>query len=161
MNRLLQGDVGCGKTIVAFLACVEVIGSGYQAAFMVPTESLAVQNYERFLELLENMDTDDTKPYVALLTGSTPTRQARLIRQGLLKGEIPMVIGTHSLRVEFLPLRIVVVDEQHRFGVVQRGRFNSKRLDFLGSSFVAYCSRCTLSFMGVRQSGAVELECLS
>ncbi|CAM8879642.1 unnamed protein product [Rhodiola kirilowii] len=129
MNRLLQGDVGCGKTIVAFLACVEVIGSGYQAAFMVPTELLAVQHYERFLELLENMDTDDTKPSVALLNGSTPARQARLIRQGLLNGEISMVIGTHSLiadRVEFLSLRIAVVDEQHRFGVVQRGRFNSK-----------------------------------
>ncbi|CAM8883886.1 unnamed protein product [Rhodiola kirilowii] len=110
MNRLLQGDVGCGKTIVAFLACVEVIGSGYQAAFMVPTELLAVQHYERFLELLENMDTDDTKP------------------SGLLNGEISMVIGTHSLiadRVEFLSLRIAVVDEQHRFGVVQRGRFNT------------------------------------
>uniref|UniRef100_A0A7N0UCN8 DNA 3'-5' helicase n=1 Tax=Kalanchoe fedtschenkoi TaxID=63787 RepID=A0A7N0UCN8_KALFE len=129
MNRLLQGDVGCGKTIVAFLACVEVIGSGYQAAFMVPTELLAVQHYEQFLEFLGNMDTDDPKPSVALLTGSTPARQARMIRQGLQNGDISIVIGTHSLiaeRVEFLSLRIAVVDEQHRFGVVQRGRFNSK-----------------------------------
>lgn len=129
MNRLLQGDVGCGKTIVAFLACVEVIGSGYQAAFMVPTELLAIQHYEKFLEFMGNMDKYDCKPSVALLTGSTPARQARLIRQGLQNGEISMVIGTHSLiaeRVEFSSLRIAVVDEQHRFGVVQRGRFNSK-----------------------------------
>lgn len=129
MNRLLQGDVGCGKTVVAFLACMEVIGSGYQAAFMVPTELLAVQHYEHILDLLENMETVPCKPTVALLTGSTSAKQSRLIRQGLQDGDISMVIGTHSLiadKVEFSTLRIAVVDEQHRFGVIQRGRFNSK-----------------------------------
>ncbi|XP_038707540.1 ATP-dependent DNA helicase homolog RECG, chloroplastic isoform X2 [Tripterygium wilfordii] len=128
MNRLLQGDVGCGKTVVAFLACMEVIGSGYQAAFMVPTELLAVQHYEHMLSLLENMD-DQTKPTIALLTGSTPSKQSRMIRQDLQSGDISLVIGTHSLiaeKVEFFALRIAVVDEQHRFGVIQRGRFNSK-----------------------------------
>ncbi|KZV57888.1 DEAD/DEAH box RNA helicase family protein isoform 1 [Dorcoceras hygrometricum] len=129
MNRLLQGDVGCGKTVVAFLACMEVIGSGYQAAFMVPTELLAFQHYEHLLGLLERIDEAHDKPSVALLTGSTPAKEARFIRKGLQLGDISLVIGTHSLiaeKVEFSALRIAVVDEQHRFGVVQRGRFNSK-----------------------------------
>ncbi|KAL1531935.1 DNA helicase [Salvia divinorum] len=129
MNRLLQGDVGCGKTVVAFLSCMEVIASGYQAAFMVPTELLAVQHYEHLLGLLEKIEDSNAKPSVALLTGSTSTKQARIIRQGLQTGDISMVIGTHSLiaeKVEFSALRIAVVDEQHRFGVVQRGLFNSK-----------------------------------
>ncbi|KAE9605331.1 putative DNA helicase [Lupinus albus] len=129
MNRLLQGDVGCGKTIVAFLACMEVIGSGYQAAFMVPTELLAIQHYEHLLNLLENLGEVKCKPTVALLTGSTPLKQSRMIRKGIQTGEISMVIGTQSLiaeKVEFSALRIAVVDEQHRFGVIQRGRFNSK-----------------------------------
>lgn len=129
MNRLLQGDVGCGKTIVAFLACMEVIGSGYQAAFMVPTELLAIQHHEHLLNLLETMDEDQPKPSVALLTGSTPLKQSRIIRRDLQSGDISMVIGTHSLiseNVEFSALRIAVVDEQQRFGVIQRGRFNSK-----------------------------------
>ncbi|KAH1242342.1 ATP-dependent DNA helicase RECG, chloroplastic [Glycine max] len=124
MNRLLQGDVGCGKTVVAFLACIEVIGSGYQAAFMVPTELLAIQHYEHLLKLLENLDEVVFKPTVALLTGSTPLKQSRMIRKGIQTGEISMVIGTHSLiadSVEFAALRITVVDEQHRFGVIQRG----------------------------------------
>lgn len=129
MNRLLQGDVGCGKTIVAFLACMEVIGSGYQAAFMVPSELVAIQHYEHLLALLENLDEVKFKPTVALLTGSIPIKQSRLIRKGIQTGEISIVIGTHSLfadSVEFSALRIAVVDEQHRFGVIQRGRFNSK-----------------------------------
>nr|XP_043606261.1 ATP-dependent DNA helicase homolog RECG, chloroplastic [Erigeron canadensis] len=129
MNRLLQGDVGCGKTVVAFLACMEVIGSGYQAAFMVPTELLAIQHHDHFLSLLEKLEDVDSKPSVALLTGSTPAKKARQIREGLQSGEIALVIGTHSLiaeKVEFSSLRIAVVDEQHRFGVIQRGRFNSK-----------------------------------
>ncbi|XP_065855792.1 ATP-dependent DNA helicase homolog RECG, chloroplastic isoform X1 [Euphorbia lathyris] len=129
MNRLLQGDVGCGKTVVAFLACMEVVGSGYQAAFMVPTELLAVQHYEHLLKLLETVKDDHLKPSIALLTGSTPSKQARVIRKDLQNGDISMVIGTHSLisdNVEFSALRLAVVDEQHRFGVIQRGRFNSK-----------------------------------
>ncbi|XP_058091749.1 ATP-dependent DNA helicase homolog RECG, chloroplastic isoform X5 [Magnolia sinica] len=127
MNRLLQGDVGCGKTVVAFLACMEVIGSGFQAAFMVPTELLAIQHYEHFLGLIENLDMEECKPSIALLTGSTPTKQSRVIRKGLHSGDIALVIGTHSLitdSVEFAALRIAVVDEQHRFGVIQRGMFS-------------------------------------
>ncbi|KAF3432192.1 hypothetical protein FNV43_RR26931 [Rhamnella rubrinervis] len=140
MNRLLQGDVGCGKTIVAFLACMEVIGSGYQAAFMVPTELLAIQHYEHLNNLLENMKEIECKPSIALLTGSTPLRQSRMIRKDLQTGDISMVIGTHSLiseNVEFSALRIAVVDEQHRFGVIQRGRFNSKLYNVSISSRIA------------------------
>ncbi|OVA01765.1 Helicase [Macleaya cordata] len=135
MNRLLQGDVGCGKTVVAFLACMEVIGSGYQAAFMVPTELLAIQHYEHLLNLLENIE-DQSKPSVALLTGSTTARQSRITRQGLQTGDISLVIGTHSLiadKVEFSALRVAIVDEQHRFGVIQRGTFNSKLYSGSGS----------------------------
>ncbi|KAL6011028.1 hypothetical protein ACLOJK_001472 [Asimina triloba] len=134
MNRLLQGDVGCGKTVVAFLACMEVISLGYQAAFMVPTELLAVQHYEQLHGLIENMEQEPSKPSIALLTGSTPAKQARIIRKAcnrfdLQTGDIALVIGTHSLMadsVEFAALRIAVVDEQHRFGVIQRGKFSSK-----------------------------------
>ncbi|KAL4281404.1 hypothetical protein GQ457_03G010010 [Hibiscus cannabinus] len=125
----LQGDVGCGKTVVAFLACMEVIASGYQAAFMVPTELLAIQHYEHFVNLLEKMDVVDNKPSVALLTGSTPLKQSRLICKDLQSGNISLVIGTHCLvaeKVEFSSLRIAVVDDQHRFGVIQRVKFNSK-----------------------------------
>ncbi|PKI44235.1 hypothetical protein CRG98_035309 [Punica granatum] len=112
---------------------MEVIGSGYQAAFMVPTELLAVQHYEHLLELLEKIDLE-CKPSIALLTGSTSAKQSRIIRQGLVSGQISMIIGTHSLiaeSVEFSSLRIAVVDEQHRFGVIQRGRFNSKVIHIL------------------------------
>ncbi|XP_044490812.1 ATP-dependent DNA helicase homolog RECG, chloroplastic isoform X3 [Mangifera indica] len=133
----LQGDVGCGKTVVAFLACMEVIGSGYQAAFMVPTELLAIQHYEHFLNLLEIMVQDDCKPSIALLTGSTPLKQSRMIRKDLQTGDISLVIGTHSLiaeSVEFCALRLAIVDEQQRFGVIQRGRFNSKLYNTYTSS---------------------------
>ncbi|XP_075522343.1 ATP-dependent DNA helicase homolog RECG1, chloroplastic/mitochondrial isoform X2 [Primulina tabacum] len=128
-KTFMKGDVGCGKTVVAFLACMEVIGSGYQAAFMVPTELLAVQHYEHLLGLLERIEEAHEKPSVALLVGSTPAKEAKIIRKGLQLGDISLVIGTHTLiaeKVGFSALRIAVVDEQHRFGVVQRGRFNSK-----------------------------------
>ncbi|KAJ0240511.1 ATP-dependent DNA helicase RECG [Hirschfeldia incana] len=129
MNRLLQGDVGCGKTVVAFLACMEVVASGYQAAFMAPTELLAIQHYEQLRDLLEKMEGVSSKPTIGLLTGSTPTKQSRMIRQDLQSGAISIIIGTHSLiaeKIEYSALRIAIVDEQQRFGVIQRGRFNSK-----------------------------------
>uniref|UniRef100_A0A1J3CV23 DNA 3'-5' helicase n=1 Tax=Noccaea caerulescens TaxID=107243 RepID=A0A1J3CV23_NOCCA len=128
-NRLLQGDVGCGKTVVAFLACMEVVASGYQAAIMAPTELLAIQHYEQLRDLLENMEGVSSKPTIGLLTGSTPTKQSRMIRQDLQSGAISIIVGTHSLiaeKVEYYALRIAVVDEQQRFGVIQRGKFNSK-----------------------------------
>ncbi|CAN8279847.1 unnamed protein product [Cochlearia groenlandica] len=129
MNRLLQGDVGCGKTVVAFLACMEVVGAGYQAAFMAPTELLAIQHYEQLRGLVESLEGVTSKPTIGLLTGSTPTKQSRMIRQDLQSGDISIIIGTHSLiaeKIEYSALRIAVVDEQQRFGVIQRGKFNSK-----------------------------------
>ncbi|MCL7039708.1 hypothetical protein MKW94_005952 [Papaver nudicaule] len=135
MNRLVQGEVGCGKTVVAFLACMEVVSSGFQAALMVPTELLAIQHHEHLLKLLENVE-DQSKPSVALLTGSTTARQSRIIRQGIQNGDISLVIGTHSLfadKVEFSALRVAIVDEQHRFGVIQRGTFTSKLFTGSGS----------------------------
>ncbi|KAH9746429.1 ATP-dependent DNA helicase [Citrus sinensis] len=96
---------------------------------MVPTELLATQHYEHLLKLLDNMEEDKHKPKIALLTGSTPVKQSRMIRKDLQTGDITLVIGTHSLiaeKVEFSALRLAIVDEQQRFGVVQRGRFNSK-----------------------------------
>ncbi|KAG6553049.1 hypothetical protein Mapa_005386 [Marchantia paleacea] len=131
MSRLLQGDVGCGKTVVAFLALLEVVDAGYQGALMAPTEFLAVQHYQRISSWLEKLD-ESERPRVALLTGSTPVSKARLIRNGFENGEIDLAVGTHSLiadSVKFSALRLGVIDEQHRFGVAQRGRLNSKVRD--------------------------------
>lgn len=128
MSRLLQGDVGCGKTIVAFLALMEVIDAGYQGALMGPTEFLARQHYERFVSLLEHLD-DRDRPQIALLTSSVPGSKARAIRKGLESGEIQLAVGTHSLiaeSVKFASLGLAVIDEQHRFGVAQRIRLNNK-----------------------------------
>ncbi|KAH9304238.1 hypothetical protein KI387_008642, partial [Taxus chinensis] len=128
MNRLLQGDVGCGKTIVALLAALEVISSGYQAAFMVPTELLAVQHHETIVAMMERIN-EDERPSLALLTGSTSVSEAKSIRKGLETGDIALVVGTHSLiseSVNFSALCLAVIDEQHRFGVAQKGKFSSK-----------------------------------
>lgn len=136
MSRLLAGDVGCGKTIVAFLAALEVIDSGYQAAFMVPTELLATQHYENIISMLERINKDD-RPSVAFLTGSTPLKETRLIRKGLEMGDIALVVGTHKLfseSVNFASLCFAVIDEQHRFGVEQKGRFSSKACTVMDKS---------------------------
>jgi len=118
MNRLLQGDVGSGKTIVALLAMVVAVENGYQAALMVPTELLAEQHARNIARLLAHT------PYrVELLVGSLPTAEKRERQQALARGEIHMVIGTHALiqeDVRFHNLGLVVIDEQHRFGVLQR-----------------------------------------
>jgi ATP-dependent DNA helicase RecG len=124
MHRLLQGDVGSGKTIVAALAVLTAIEAGYQAAVMAPTEILAEQHFMTFQRLLEPLGVPAT-----LLTSALRTRE-RTARRGALKaGDIGCVIGTHALvqaRVEFRRLGLVVVDEQHRFGVAQRARLKAK-----------------------------------
>ncbi len=118
MNRLLQGDVGSGKTIVAVLALVVAIESGYQTALMAPTEILAEQHSRNIKRLLART------PYrVELLTGSTKGRQKRALYQAIAEGEVDLVVGTHALiqdEVTFHKLGFVVIDEQHRFGVMQR-----------------------------------------
>ncbi|MDU5229215.1 MAG: ATP-dependent DNA helicase RecG [Anaerococcus sp.] len=122
MNRLLIGDVGSGKTIVAIIAMIVFAKNGYQAAMMVPTEVLAIQQYEKNLSLIEGFDLK-----FALLTGSSKNKDA--IKAKLNNGEIDIVIGTHALiqeDVSFKDLRFVVNDEQHRFGVGQRQALGQK-----------------------------------
>ena len=121
MSRLVQGDVGSGKTVIAFLAMVLSAENGFQSALMVPTEVLANQHYEGFLRLMEEQNIASCHP--VLLTGSTTARQKREIYQKIADGEVNVIIGTHALiqeNVEYKNLGLVITDEQHRFGVRQR-----------------------------------------
>lgn len=121
MSRLVQGDVGSGKTVIAFLAMVLSAENGFQSALMVPTEVLANQHYEGFLRLMEEQNIASCHP--VLLTGSTTAKQKREIYQKIADGEVNVIIGTHALiqeRVEYKNLGLVITDEQHRFGVRQR-----------------------------------------
>jgi len=118
MVRLVQGDVGCGKTVVAAAAAARAVGSGLQAALMAPTELLAEQHAKNFERWFRALDIP-----VALITGSLPARTRRSALECVARGEISVVIGTHALfqeSVEFARLGLVIVDEQHRFGVHQR-----------------------------------------
>ena len=138
MNRLLQGDVGSGKTVVAALAIGMVAHHEAQAALMAPTSILAEQHYKTMLRLLAGADGPDTPPEsgfpltpqaIRLMIGATPEAEKREIRQGLADGSIKLVIGTHALiedPVTFANLQLVIVDEQHRFGVEQRALLRSK-----------------------------------
>lgn len=124
MNRLVQGDVGSGKTIVAVYAILAAIQSGYQAALMAPTEVLAEQHYRKLVTWFNLLHLP-----VELLTGSTKTAKRREIHSQLENGELPLLVGTHALiqdPVNFRKLGLVVIDEQHRFGVQQRARLLSK-----------------------------------
>lgn len=124
MNRLVQGDVGSGKTVVAQLALANAVLNGYQGAYMAPTEILAKQHFESFFSFFDKIDIK-----VALLTGSTTKKQSEGILEKLKNGEIDIIIGTHALiedKVEFKNLGLVITDEQHRFGVRQRGKLTSK-----------------------------------
>ena len=124
MNRLVQGDVGSGKTMVAFLSILIAIGSGFQCAFMAPTEILAEQHFKGLKEQSKSLGI-----HVARLTGSTPTSERRLIHEGLMSGVITTLVGTHALledKVKFQNLGLAVIDEQHRFGVAQRAKLWTK-----------------------------------
>ena len=126
MRRLLQGDVGSGKTIVALQAMLVAIENGYQAALMAPTEILATQHFLGARKLLER---SQQRYRVMLLTGSLDDDRKRAVRRQIARGEAQLVIGTHALieeSVEFAKLGLVVVDEQHRFGVLQRFRLMQK-----------------------------------
>ncbi len=126
MRRLLQGDVGSGKTIVALQAMIVAIENGYQAALMAPTEILATQHYLAARKVLEK---SSRKYRIVLLTGSLDEDKKRLARRRIFHDEADLIIGTHALieeKVEFANLGIVVVDEQHRFGVLQRFRLMKK-----------------------------------
>ena len=128
MNRLLEGDVGCGKTVVAYLAAVAAAESGYQSALMAPTELLAEQ-HEATLCALARAAGDAGGLRIARLTASVPGDEAERIRRALSAGEIDLVVGTHALiqeSVDFRALAFAVIDEQHRFGVAQRAALAAK-----------------------------------
>lgn len=127
MLRLLQGDVGCGKTLVSFFGCVAAVSAGHQAGVMAPTEILAQQHYKSFQSLIIEGGFKDIR--VALLISSMPKRERDSLLKQLASGEIDVVIGTHALlqdTVAFKDLSYVVIDEQHKFGVKQRALLSSK-----------------------------------
>ena len=126
MNRLLQGDVGSGKTLVALMSMLIALDNGYQACMMAPTEILAAQHYETVKQLLFGMDVR-----VELLMGSVKGKKREEILKGLLTGEVQILIGTHAVledTVNFSSLGMVVIDEQHRFGVAQRAKLWTKNV---------------------------------
>ncbi|MEO8932811.1 MAG: DUF559 domain-containing protein, partial [Xanthomarina sp.] len=124
MNRLLQGDVGSGKTIVAFMSMLMALDNGFQACLMAPTEILSVQHYNGFLELSNKLNIR-----IKLLTGSSKTSDRKKIHESLENGELDLLIGTHALledKVNFKNLGLAIIDEQHRFGVEQRSKLWKK-----------------------------------
>ncbi len=126
LNRLLQGDVGSGKTMVALMVMLIALDNNYQACLMAPTEILATQHYESIIELLNGMELN-----VKLLTGSTKKKDREVIHAELKSGDLQILIGTHALLedvVQFNNLGMVIIDEQHRFGVAQRARLWKKNI---------------------------------
>lgn len=120
MNRLLQGDVGSGKTIVALMTCLLALDNNFQACLMAPTEILAIQHYQGLSELCEKLPIK-----ISLLTGSSKTKERREIHESLEDGSLHLLIGTHALledKVKFKNLGLAIIDEQHRFGVAQRSK---------------------------------------
>lgn len=124
MNRLLQGDVGSGKTLVALLTALIAVDNGYQACIMAPTEVLAQQHFKGISKFLQGTGVE-----IGLLTGSTKTKERNLIHEGLFSGTLKILIGTHALieeNVQFANLGFAIIDEQHRFGVEQRSKLWNK-----------------------------------
>jgi ATP-dependent DNA helicase RecG len=120
MNRLLQGDVGSGKTIVALMSMLIALDNGFQACLMAPTEILSVQHYNGLVDMCKQL-----KINIKILTGSSKTSQRKIIHEELKNGELHILIGTHALlenKVEFKNLGLAIIDEQHRFGVAQRSK---------------------------------------
>lgn len=148
MNRLLQGDVGSGKTIVAILSSVLAVGNNVQVAIMAPTEILANQHYQSFVKELNK-----AKIPCTLLVGNMKKSKRQSILDGLKNGKIPIVIGTHALiqeYVEFKELGLVIVDEQHRFGVLQRGKLLDKGLNphFMAMTATPIPRTLAITYMG-------------
>ena len=124
MNRLLQGDVGSGKTMVAFMSMLLAVDNGFQACIMAPTEILARQHYATMARMAEGIGVN-----IAILTGSSKSKERRLAFEGIASGQIDILVGTHALiedKVQFANLGYVVIDEQHRFGVEQRAKLWTK-----------------------------------
>ena len=132
MYRLLEGDVGCGKTIVALYGCMISVSNGAQAAFMAPTEILAQQHYKNIKYQISNIKYNNNPINAALLTGSLSKKEKEEVYAGLKEGNINILVGTHALlqeEVEFKNLSLVVIDEQHKFGVYQRMGLLTKGLN--------------------------------
>lgn len=148
MNRLLQGDVGSGKTVVALCAMLLAVENGYQAALMAPTEILAEQHFLTFKRILKELDVN-----VAVLTSSTKSAAKKKILKELSEGKINILVGTHSViqdDVKFANLRLAVIDEQHRFGVKQRSKLKEKtaKLDLLTMTATPIPRTLALAFYG-------------
>ena len=148
MNRLLQGDVGSGKTVVALCAMLLAVENGYQAALMAPTEILAEQHYLTFKRILKGLPVT-----VSVLTSSTKTAAKKKILKELAEGKIDILVGTHAViqdGVQFKNLRLAVIDEQHRFGVKQRSRLKEKtaKLDLLTMTATPIPRTLALAFYG-------------
>ena len=148
MNRLLQGDVGSGKTVVALCAMLLAVENGYQAALMAPTEILAEQHFLTFKRILKRLPVN-----VAILTSSTKAAQKKKILAGLADGTIHILVGTHAViqdNVQFNNLRLAVIDEQHRFGVKQRSKLKEKtaKLDLLTMTATPIPRTLALAFYG-------------
>jgi ATP-dependent DNA helicase RecG len=127
MNRLIQGDVGSGKTILALLALLTVASNGYQGALMAPTEVLAAQHFESFKQIIKKYNLTNLK--IALLTGALSAKDKKEVQRQISEGEVNCIIGTNALiqdKVNYKNLALVITDEQHRFGVRQRGTFADK-----------------------------------
>ena len=148
MNRLLQGDVGSGKTVVALCAMLLAVENGYQAALMAPTEILAEQHFLTFKRILKGLPVK-----VAVLTSSTKAAAKKKLLKELAEGEIDILVGTHAViqdGVQFKNLRLAVIDEQHRFGVKQRSRLKEKtaKLDLLTMTATPIPRTLALAFYG-------------
>ena len=148
MNRLLQGDVGSGKTVVALCAMLLAAENGYQSALMAPTEILAEQHFLTFKRLLSGLNIN-----IAVLTSSTKTATRKKILKELAEGKIDILVGTHAViqdEVQFHNLRLAVIDEQHRFGVKQRSRLKEKtaKLDLLTMTATPIPRTLALAFYG-------------
>ncbi len=148
MNRLLQGDVGSGKTVVALCAMLLAVENGYQTALMAPTEILAEQHYLTFKRMLKDLPVN-----VAILTSNTKAAQKKKILAGLADGTIHILVGTHAViqdNVQFYNLRLAVIDEQHRFGVKQRSKLKEKtaKLDLLTMTATPIPRTLALAFYG-------------
>ena len=148
MNRLVEGDVGCGKTVVAIIAMFNVVMNGYQAVMMAPTEILAKQHLNEIRNLLKDFNIN-----IEILTGSTTKKNKEIIREKLKTGEIHIIVGTHALieeNVEYKNLGLIITDEQHRFGVNQRCRLSNKNenADVLVMTATPIPRTLSLSFYG-------------
>lgn len=148
MNRLLQGDVGSGKTVVALCAMLLAVENGYQAALMAPTEILAEQHFLTFKRILKGLNVN-----IAVLTSSTKAAAKKKILKELAEGKLNLLVGTHSViqdDVKFHNLRLAVIDEQHRFGVKQRSRLKEKtaKLDLLTMTATPIPRTLALAFYG-------------